>query len=152
MNPLVKATATPRSKRQLREFADRFGVTIKRMKKVFRKQARGAEVWLNELYIVHKIVHDDGWTELSIRRQDRDHVTDWRHKQAIKNQLCGAECEGLELYPAESRLYDTANQYYLWIRTEPGDRIPVGMDAGRHVSNEPIGGSVQRPFDEENTT
>ena len=150
MNPLERATAYPRSKRQLREFAERFGVTVKRMKKVFRKQARGAEVWLNELYIVHKIVHDDGWTELSIRRQDREHVVDWRHKQAIKNQLCGPECEGLELYPAESRLYDTANQFYLWVRTESGDRIPVGMDAGRHVSDEPIGGSVQRPFDEEN--
>jgi len=150
VNPLERATAYPRSKRQLREFAERFGVTVKRMKKVFRKQARGAEVWLNELYIVHKIVHDDGWTELSIRRQDREHVVDWRHKQAIKNQLCGPECEGLELYPAESRLYDTANQFYLWVRTESGDRIPVGMDAGRHVSDEPIGGSVQRPFDEEN--
>ena len=149
MNPLVKATAYPRSKRQLREFAQRYGVTVKRIKRVFAKHQRGVEIWLNELYVVHKKDAGDGWTELSIRRQDRGAAIDWRHKQAIKNQLCGPECEGLELYPAESRLYDTANQFFLWVRTEPGDRIPVGMDAGRHVSEEEIGGTGQRPFDEE---
>ena len=151
MTPLEPATAYPRSKRQLREFAQRYGVTVKRIKKIFTRQQRGVTVWINDLYLVHKFLREDGWTELSIRRLDREPVTDWRHKQAIKNQLCGDECEGLELYPAESRLYDTANQYYLWVRTESGDRIPVGMDSGRHVSDEEIGGTGQRPRTEENT-
>ena len=149
MNPLEPATTYPRSKRQLREFAQRYGVTVKRIKKIFTRQQRGVEVWINDLYLVHKFTREDGWTELSIRRIDRGHVVDWRDKQAIKNQLCGDECEGLELYPAESRLYDTANQFYIWVRTEPGDRIPVGMDSGRHVSDEEIGGTGQRPFTEE---
>ena len=152
MIPLERATSIPKTKRQLREFADRYGVTVKRIKKIFAKQTRGVEVWINDLYVVHKATQADGWTELSVRRQDRGHVVDWRHKQAIKNQLVGPECEGLELYPAESRLYDTANQFYIWVRTEPGDRIPVGMDSGRHVSEEEIGGTGQRPFTEENDT
>ncbi len=151
MNPLERATTVPRSKRQLREFAQRYGVTLKRIKKIFAKQQRGVEVWINELYLVHKFSRENGWTELSIRRIDREPVTDWRHKQQIKNQLCGDECEGLELYPAESRLYDSANQFYLWVRTEPGESIPVGMFSGRHVSDEEIGGTGQRPRDEGST-
>lgn len=148
MNPLVKAEPI-RSRAQIREWARTYNVTEKRIKKLFRKQARGVEVWLNDLYVVHKRVRDDGWTELSIRRQDREPVTDWRHKQQIKNELCGAECEGLELYPAESRLYDTANQFWIWVRTDPEDRIPVGFDDGRHVNETEVGGSRQRPFDED---
>jgi hypothetical protein len=37
-------------------------------------------------------------------------VHDWRDLQRIKNQLVGPECEAVELYPAESRKVDTANQ------------------------------------------
>ena len=149
MNPLERTTAIPRSKRQIREFAQRYRVTERRVKKIFAKQQRGVELWINDLYLVHKKDAGNGWTELSIRRQDRGAAIDWRHKQAIKNQLCGEECEGLELYPAESRLYDTANQFFIWVRTDPDDSIPVGMFSGRHVSDEEIGGTGQRPFDEE---
>ena len=87
---------------------------------------------------------------LSIRRDDREPVSDWRDKQAIKNQLVGPECEGLELYPAESRLVDTANQYHLWVVCDPTSRIPFGWTE-RVTLNESIGGSIQRPLEEMQT-
>ena len=48
---------------------------------------------------------------LSIKRRDRAPVHDWRELQQIKNMIVGDEHEGFEVYPAESRLVDTANQY-----------------------------------------
>jgi hypothetical protein len=74
-----------------------------------------AELWKNNLYVVTVTRHALGFvTELSIRRVDRTHITDWRHKQRIKNEIAGEEVEAMELYPAMSRLMDTANQAYLW--------------------------------------
>ena len=51
---------------------------------------------------------------LSIRNADRSARHDWRDFQRIKNQLAGPEWEAVEIYPAESRLVDAANQYHLW--------------------------------------
>lgn len=68
--------------------------------------------------------------------------------QRIKNQLAGAECEAIELYPAESRLVDSANQFHLWCLDDPTVRFPFGYDAGRVVTGESGGGAVQRPFEE----
>ena len=51
---------------------------------------------------------------LSIRRQDREPVRDWRDFQRIKNQLAGPEWTAVEIYPAESKKVDGANQYHLW--------------------------------------
>jgi hypothetical protein len=51
---------------------------------------------------------------LSIKRFDRGPVRDWRHLQQIKNEVVGPEAEAFEIFPAESRLVDTANQYHLW--------------------------------------
>src|SRR6516164_7566855 len=53
-------------------------------------------------------------THLSICRIDRKPIHDWRELQEIKNALVGPEHEAVELYPAESRLVDTANQFHLW--------------------------------------
>jgi len=106
------------------------------------------EVWANDLYTV--LVRRGGpnqVTHLSLRRNDRRAVTDWRHKQYIKNQLCGPEREGIEIYPAESRLVDTSNQFHLWVLPE-GEQIPFGYMT-RLVSGggESEIGSVQRPFE-----
>ncbi len=38
---------------------------------------------------------------------------DWRGLQRCKTELCGPEWEGVELYPAESRLLDAGNRYHL---------------------------------------
>lgn len=100
------------------------------------------EVWLNEIYQVN-VRRSESMVHLSIKRRDKAPVTDWRHKQQIKNQLVGAECEGIELYPAESRLVDTANQYHIFVHTNPAIRIPVGWDC-RLTASESTGGAKQR--------
>ena len=64
---------------------------------------------------------------LNIRRIDGAAIFDWRHRQFIKNELVGPECEAFEVYPAESRLVDTSNKYHLWAFTDPEIRLPVGI-------------------------
>ena len=86
---------------------------------------------------------------LSIRHNDRRAVRDWRHFQRIKNELAGPEREAIEIYPAESRLVDEANQYHLWVLPE-GEAIPIGFTE-RHVSDSDAIqiGAAQRPFEED---
>ena len=99
-----------------------------------RELGKGAEIWMNDTYTVFVHRKDDtGWIHLSIKRNDKEPVTDWRDKQQIKNQIVGSEHEALELYPAESRLIDTANQYHLWCMSDPAHRIPCGWDQGRRT-------------------
>lgn len=80
----------------------------------------GEEQYANDTYVVHlrrmPSQSDDvpDAIHLSIRRQDRQPCRDWRDFQRIKNQLAGPEWEAMEIYPAESRLVDMANQYHLW--------------------------------------
>lgn len=109
-------------------------------------------VFLNDTYQVnvqpaprpeHPFIH------LSIKRRDRAPIHDWRDLQAIKNMIVGPEFEAIELYPAESRLVDTANQYHLWVLAT-GGRYPVGFAEGRVTRNgaepkHPDDKSVQRP-------
>lgn len=75
------------------------------------------EVWVYEL--------PQGIHHLSIRRFDKAAMRDWRHFQWIKNEICGAEREAVEIFPAESRLIDAANQYHLWVFPDD-QRIPLG--------------------------
>ena len=102
-----------------------------------------AENWTNDVYHVMKRVvkanveGNPPMVYLSIKRHDKDVIaadTRWRDFQAIKNQLVGDECEGVELYPAESRLTDTANQYHLWCIDSPEFRFPFGFNDGRSVT------------------
>ena len=78
------------------------------------------EQWANDQYVVYKRIMEaesEGTPDaihLSIRNQDRSAKHDWRDFQRIKNQLAGPEWEAVEIYPAESRLVDSANQYHLW--------------------------------------
>ena len=85
-------------------------------------------------------------THLSIRRVDRQLVKDWRHLQEIKNALLDPECEAVELYPAESRLIDSADQWHLWAFRHPGLHFPFGFEAGRMTTDSPSPGVTQRPF------
>lgn len=66
---------------------------------------------------------------LSIKTRDKQPRHDWRELQRIKNELVGEEVEAVEIYPAESRLVDTSNQYHLWcfpyLETENG-KLPFG--------------------------
>lgn len=85
---------------------------------------------------------------LSIKRNDQREIKDWRDVQRIKNEIAGPECEAVELYPAESRLVDTSNQYHLWC-LPPGHRWPFGYN-DRTVSDgeDTVLQSKQRPFED----
>ena len=137
----------------LNAIADKLGiqpheVTRVQVKKLLEDDEMSADLWMNHIYTVS----DYGWEQvgdmeirhLSFKRNDRKPVTDWRHKQYIKNQLCGEECEACELFPAESRLVDGANQYHLWVLRE-GTYFPFGFFEGRVVNNIPLGKGKQRP-------
>lgn len=83
---------------------------------------------------------------LSIKRRDRQPLRNWRDLQRIKNELCGPETEGMEMFPAESRHVDSANQYHLFVFQT--FKFPFGFSS-RYISetsNER--GSVQEPFEE----
>ncbi len=101
------------------------------------------EVWTNDLYEVSVIREfgpsaPGGWVTdyLTIKRMpDKSAIHDWRHFQMIKNDICGFEREGFELYPAESRLVDEANQYHLFV-APAGMTLPVGMFGPRNVNDD----------------
>jgi hypothetical protein len=103
------------------------------------------EMFENDTYTVvrRELAPDLKW--LSIRRNDRSAIHDWRDLQEIKNQLSDPEWEAIEIYPAESRLVDDANQYHLWVMP----KIGIGFDQGRRVSEKPETETAkyeQRPF------
>ncbi len=111
-------------------------------------KAEHEEVWMNDLYQVSVMRGENKTVHLSIKRIDKEPIHDWRDLQEIKNQLMGKECEALELYPAESRRVDTANQYHLWGKSDPTWRIAVGFNEGRLMYGETgAAGAKQRPFE-----
>lgn len=77
------------------------------------------DVWSNDVYEVYAFEYGPGLIHLSIKRFDRRPIRNWRHFQQIKNEVVGPESEGVELFPAESRLVDNANQYHLWCIRNP---------------------------------
>lgn len=127
------AAELPESALEVVAIAKRFGVdlaTAQRQVGVLRQHS----VFLSETHQVNvQLVKapfgpnlgDVAW--LSIKRRDRDVIRDWRELQAIKNAIVGPEHEGFELYPAESRLCDTANQFHLFVFMQTTVRMPVGF-------------------------
>lgn len=111
---------------------------------VLDDETHTAEVWVNDEYQVsvrrfpnERRENGPGLVHLSIRRLDRAACRDWRDFQQIKNQLVGPECEGVELYPAESRVVDTANQFHCWVIDDPTFRFPWGFDRRAVMSPTP---------------
>jgi hypothetical protein len=106
-------------------------------------------IWVNGYYLVNisDVDTPEGIPDmlhLSIKNTKKSAVRDWRDFQQIKTDLVGPECEAAELFPAESRLIDGANQYHLWAIKEPGRKFPFGWNAGRSVTNEALPGTKQR--------
>jgi len=113
-------------------------------------------VYLNSLYQVNvrHLPAPGGWpcamTHLSIKRCDKSPMHDWRDIQRIKNELVGPENEAVEVYPAESRLVDSANQYHLWVFDDPEVRLPFGFNERLVLDYSGSNGSKQRPFTNDN--
>lgn len=112
-------------------------------------------MWENDTYVVlvrrmHGNESFPDLVHLSIRRHDRSVIAhDWRDMQRIKNEIVGPECEGVEMFPAESRMVDTSNQFHLWVIDDPTFRFPFGYD-GRLVVEEEAANTRQRPWHKEN--
>lgn len=83
----------------------------------------------NRLYNGFALVFVDTSMHLSFKRNDRAAVRDWRHFQAIKNEVAGPEREAIEIFPPESELVDGANEYHLWVLPE-GSWSPLGFVHG----------------------
>lgn len=89
------------------------------------------EIWVNDEYQCFVAYLDPergkgGALSLSIKRNDKRPPHDWRELQAIKNEVAGWEREAIELYPAESRLVDEADQAWLWVMPA-GVRVEIGF-------------------------
>jgi len=134
-----------RPEREILETMSYYGDT--REQAIARLEAYDAQCkwWRNDLYQVQTrlfVCDQFGGRQMmhiNIRRIDGAPVFDWRHRQLIKNQLLGAQCEAVELYPAESRLQDTSNKYHLWGFVDATVRFPFGMEE-RDVVTEEIKG------------
>jgi len=145
--PFERGALPPIDRKAVADQAARLGRPIEEVLEVYRAIERETIV-INSRYQVNiRELPTDGGVmhHLSIKRLDKAAVHDWRDLQRIKNELCGPEREAVEIFPAESRLVDSANQYHLWVLPE-GARVPFGFDQ-RLVTETPGGNAVQRPFD-----
>ena len=139
------------SRKEFFAHCKKHGLTNRETKQEYnRLKDKRNRVWQNDKYIVHTIFPDDrdplGWIHLSIRNVDGSAKHDWREFQDIKNSILGKEYEGIELYPAESRVLDECNQFHIYCAPK-GEVIPCGR-ADRRVSWIPRAeGTYQRDRD-----
>jgi hypothetical protein len=101
--------------------------SLKDLEKMYKDNILGAECYINDKYQVNvyrnekadfMVLHENlkgKMTYLSIKRLDKQSIHDWRELMDIKNTLTSPEQEAVELYPAEWRRVDTANQYHLFV-------------------------------------
>jgi len=143
----------PISREKLATIASISGRPVEEIEAYIMADLIGATYWENSRYYVIKKLEDrqDGLGQvwhLSFRRNDRLPVGQERFRdfQRIKNELLGEEATAFEIYPAESRLADTSNQYHLFayddLRGFPfGFKDRAVLDAGQ--------GLVQKPLNED---
>lgn len=120
--PMVKGV---QNRERCEELARRNGIPLETL--------LGIETWLNDRYqcSVRRCRPNPDRPDmihLSIRRHDRAACHDWRDFQRIKNDVIGAEHEAVELYPADSRLVDSANQYHSWVLADKTVRFPMELE------------------------
>ncbi len=138
---MMKAQPIMKTRKEMiamaKEYTERTGrkYTFKDIRAFLKKEHKRCEWFLNDRYqcTVERVNFAGlNMAHLSIKRRDQGVIHDWRDLQRIKNDVLGEECEACELYPAESRLFDSANQYHLWGFPDPEQRFPFGY-TGRHV-------------------
>lgn len=142
------------SEAEIEVAAKRARVTPAEMRKVYEDIRRHDILFVNSRYQVNvrKFPPREDFPEvisLSIKRLDKSRVGPERYRDflRIKNEIVGPEYEGFELYPAMERNVDTANQYYMWVFTNPTYRVPVGFMENR-MTDHSLGNSVNEPFEE----
>jgi hypothetical protein len=115
----------------------------------------GATIYKNSRYQVH-IRSIEGERQSSpamihvyLRRLDRGTDIPFRDLMRIKRELLHPEIELIELFPAESRLIDTANQYHYWGLNSTKFRFPFGFQAGRVVGDGNGEGAKQALYEED---
>lgn len=75
-------------------------------------------VWLNNWYV---IMVDEGMstfgpcTVLKIRRNDAMGMTHWWHMQQIKDEICGADKVGVQVFPKTDDAFDDKHIFWLWV-------------------------------------
>jgi len=141
MTPLVKVERDPAASMQLRLrlleqppelFQQYFGGRIPTLweKTICIEKAvqtmTMVQIYENDLYHVD-VNFVPPFAHLAIRRHDGQPCKEWLHFQQIKNEIIGPENEAMELFPAESRLVDSADEYHLWVHTDPTFRFPIGF-------------------------
>lgn len=143
-----------KAKAMVQDMVDNYGSTPEQALEILNKTLKDV-VMVNSRYQVNinRYKHNDGGPDmvhLSIKRRDKEAVgvERFRDFQRIKNELVGPECEAIELYPSESRLVDSANQYHLWAIDDAAFRWPIGFDE-RLVVGPTDGPAKQQPFEEE---
>jgi hypothetical protein len=72
-------------------------------------------------------------TRLIIRRHDQGTNVSWKDKQRIKSEIVGAEGTALEVFPPESKLFDYANLYHLWIIPDHVN-LPIVLGGSRGIT------------------
>ena len=138
---LIKTSVTPRSEEQLTKEAEKIvksypHMTLEQAKMGLHRDIY-AEIYVNDIYQVavyrneeaDELVHLDELkgrcTWLSIKRRDKRPVNNWQDMQTIKNRLVGVDCDAIQIFPAESRMINMANQYHLIVL--PSDAwLPFG--------------------------
>lgn len=87
----------------------------------------GGQIWKSTAYqAIVTDIGDTGWTWLSIKKLGKGTIRKWRELQRIKTALVGPDRDAVELFPAEWRHVDSANQYHLWVLPE-GSNFPFGF-------------------------
>jgi hypothetical protein len=158
MKPFEKVTIKPQSNKEISKLVSHSSKIFRiPANQVLEEMKKDKEIWSNDQYIVvirnqssndnlgqFNIIH------LSIKRIDKKPIHSWRDLQKIKNLLVGEENYGIEVYPNESDLVDTSNQYHLWVFQDPTIRLPFGFKSGRCVSDHvPDGLNIsQKPFND----
>jgi hypothetical protein len=129
----------------VKELKDIDSIDEQRIEELYNQVCQD-EVYKNDEYQVN-INRNHMWNldivvwHLSIKRLDKEAIHDWRDLQTIKNMLVGEEYEAIEIYPSESRLVDSANQYHLWafvkvIGRDEIPTLPIGFP-NRYVTDTP---------------
>jgi hypothetical protein len=153
--PFEPAIAIPPTQKEIDAIAAHWGCTADQVQDAMTQTLLQDKLWKNNRYqvAVRRVLDAETnrgfppMIHLSIKRLDREVIHDWRDLQRIKNELVGPEHEAVELYPAQSRLTDTANQYHLWVLADAGVRFPIGWETGAVSSAPQVGKSRQRPIE-----